>query len=108
MPFCSPWSRPCEQPIKHLFMTNTVEAAATLSLKRGPRRERAARRCPEPPLNQPRLSTGTPHPRPPRRPAQRERVQPSLTSPTTLENVVPLPQIPTGDPRVLALSHTDR
>jgi hypothetical protein len=35
-------------------------------------------------------------------------LQPPLTSPTTLENVVPLPQIPTGDPRVLAVSHTDR
>ncbi|WP_248965955.1 hypothetical protein [Sphaerisporangium perillae] len=33
---------------------------------------------------------------------------PPLISPTALENVVPLPQIPTGDPRVLAVSHTDR
>lgn len=29
MPLCSPWSRPCEQPINHPFMANTVEAAAT-------------------------------------------------------------------------------
>jgi hypothetical protein len=45
---------------------------------------------------------------PRRRPARRRRGQPPLTSPPTLENVVPLPQIPTGAPLALAVSHTDR